>query len=188
MTNKMIWETLSTEYIVRHKYFVARQDVCRMQNGKIIEPYFVVELPPTATALALTEEGKVVLVKQYRHPIGEVIYETPGGFIDQGEDAVTGMKRELLEETGYTFSKVEHLGRLAANPALLTNFTDFFLATGGKKTAGQQLDDNEEIDIVLVSMEELQDMLKRQDIKQSLHVNCIFYGLMKLGLFGLSSR
>jgi len=185
MTNKMIWETLSSEYIVRHKYFVARQDVCRMQNGKIIDPYFVVELPPTATALALTEEGKVVLVKQYRHPIGEVVYETPGGFIDEGEDAATGMKRELLEETGYAFSKVEHLGRLAANPALLTNFTDFFLATGGKKIAGQQLDDNEEIDIVLVSMEELQDMLKRQEIKQSLHVNCIFYGLMKMGLFKL---
>jgi len=152
-----------------------------MQDGKIIDPYFVVELPPTATALALTDDGKVVLVKQYRHPIGEVIYETPGGFIDPGEDAVTGMKRELLEETGYTFSQVEHLGKIAANPALLNNFTDLFLATGGRQTAAQQLDHNEEIEIVLVSMDELLDLLKRQEIKQSLHTNCIFYGLMKMG-------
>jgi len=177
----MTWETLSSEYIVHHKYFVARKDRCRMQDGKIIDPYFVVELPPTATALALTDDGKVVLVKQYRHPIGEVIYETPGGFIDPGEDAVTGMKRELLEETGYTFSQVEHLGKIAANPALLNNFTDLFLATGGRQTAAQQLDHNEEIEIVLVSMDELLDLLKRQEIKQSLHTNCIFYGLMKMG-------
>ena len=153
-----------------------------MQDGKIIDPYFVVELPRTATALALTEEGKVLLVKQYRHPIGEVIYETPGGFIDEGEDVETGMKRELLEETGYSFSKIEHLGSVAANPALLNNFTDLFLATGGRQTAGQQLDYNEEIEIVPVSMDELIDLLKRQEIKQSLHTNCIFYGLMKLGL------
>jgi len=181
----MIWETLSSEYIVRHKYFVARKDSCRTSDGKIIDPYFVVELPPTATALALTDDGKVVLVKQYRHPIGEVIYETPGGFIDEGEDAVTGMKRELLEETGYSFSKVEHLGRIAANPALLNNFTDLYLATGGRQTAVQQLDYNEKIEIVLVSMDELLDLLKRQEIKQSLHANCIFYGLMKMGLLKL---
>ncbi|HSC36292.1 MAG TPA: NUDIX hydrolase [Chitinophagaceae bacterium] len=185
MTNNMKWETLSSEYIERYKYFVARKDVCRTQEGKIVDPYFVVELPPTATALALTEDGKVILVKQYRHPIGEVIYETPGGFIDEGEEVITGMKRELMEETGYDFPHVEHLGKIAANPALLNNFTDLFLATGGRKVAAQQLDYNEEIEIVLVSMEELIDMLKRQEIKQSLHTNCIFYGLMKMGLFKL---
>ncbi len=178
----MKWETLSSEYIIRHKYFTARKDVCRMQNGKVIDPYFVVELPTSATALAITTEGKVVLNRQYRHPVGEVLYETPGGFIDEGEDAIAGMKRELLEETGYAFSQVEHLGRIAANPALLNNFTDLFLATGGTKVTGQNLDYNEEIDIVLVSMDELLDLLKRQEIKQALHTGCIFYGLMKMGM------
>ena len=185
MSNNMKWETLSSEYIIRHNYFTARKDICRMQNGKIIDPYFVVELPPSATALAITAEGRVVLNRQYRHPVGEVTYETPGGFIDEGEDAVAGMKRELLEETGYAFSQVEHLGRIAANPALLNNFTDLFLATGGKLVTGQNLDYNEEIEIVLVSMDELLDLLKRQEIKHALHAGCIFYGLMKLGIIKL---
>lgn len=185
MPNNMIWETLSSKYLERHKYFVARKDVCRTHDGRIIDPYYVVELPRTATALALTEEGKVVLVRQYRHPIGEVIYETPGGFVDDGEDVVNGMKRELLEETGYSFSNIEHLGRLAANPALLTNFTDFFLATGGRQVAKQQLDYNEEIEIIVVSMDELLGLLQRQEIKQSLHVNCIYMGLMKMGILKL---
>lgn len=184
----MIWETLSSEYIVRHKYFVARKDTCRTQDGKIIDPYYVVELPRTATALALTEEGKVILVKQYRHPVGEVMYETPGGFVDEGEDVVTGMKRELLEETGYAFSNIEYLGQLAANPALLNNFTGLFLATGGKKIAEQQLDHNEEIEIVIVSIDELLDLLKRRQIKQSLHANCIFYALMKMGYLKIGSQ
>jgi ADP-ribose pyrophosphatase len=177
----MKWKTLSSAYINKHIFFTARRDVCQRNDGIIIDPYYVVELPTSATAVAITEEGKIILVKQYRHPIDEVILETPGGFIDEGEDFVTGMKRELLEETGYTFTSIESLGRVAANPGLLNNFTELYLATGGKKVSGQHLDHNEEIEIVLVTMEELIDLLMTQQIKQSLHVNCIFLALMKLG-------
>jgi 8-oxo-dGTP pyrophosphatase MutT (NUDIX family) len=177
----MKWKTLSSGYINQHVFFTARHDRCIREDGTIIDPYYVVELPTSATALPITEDGKIVLVKQYRHPIEEVIFETPGGFIDKGEDFATGMKRELMEETGYVFTHIEPLGRVAANPGLLNNFTELFLATGGKKISGQQLDHNEEIEIVLVSMEELLDMLMKQEIKQSLHVNCIFYALIKMG-------
>jgi len=177
----MKWKTLSSEYLERHQFFTARKDRCLRNDGTIIDPYYVVELNTSATALPLTEDGKIILVKQYRHPIGEVIYETPGGFIDDGEDFVVGMQRELLEETGYAFSTIEPLGRVAGNPALLNNFTELFLATGGKKISGQQLDHNEEIEIVLVSMDELMQLLMTQQIKQSLHINCIFYALSKLG-------
>jgi len=177
----MKWKTLSSQYISNHIYFTARKDRCQRADGAIIDPYYVVELPTSATALPLTEDGRIVLVKQYRHPIDEVILETPGGFIDKGEDFTTGMKRELLEETGYSFSHIEPLGRVAANPGLLNNYTELFLATGGKKINSQQLDHNEEIEIVLVTIEELIDMLMKQEIKQSLHVNCIFFALLKLG-------
>ena len=122
-----------------------------------------------------------MLVKQYRHPIGEVIFETPGGFIDVGEDAAEGMKRELLEETGYAFSNMEYLGRIAANPGLLNNFTELFLATGGKQITSQSLDHNEEIEILLVTIDEAIDLLMKREIKQSLHANCIFYALIKMG-------
>jgi len=182
----MKWKTLSSTYIERHQFFTARKDRCLRDDGTIIDPYFVVELNITATALPITEEGQVVLVKQYRHPVGEVIYETPGGFIDDGEDPARGMQRELLEETGYSFSHMESLGRIAGNPALLNNYTELFLATGGKKVTGQQLDHNEEIEVVLVSMEELLHLLMTQQIKQSLHANCIFYALLKMGKLGIN--
>ena len=182
----MKWKTLSSEYLERHPFFTARKDRCLRDDGTIIDPYYVVELNTTATALPVTEDGQIILVKQYRHPIGEVIYETPGGFIDEGEDITAGMQRELMEETGYAFTAIESLGKVAGNPALLNNYTELFLATGGKKISGQQLDHNEEIEIVLVSMEELVQLLVTRQIKQSLHLNCIFYALMKMGKLEIS--
>lgn len=180
------WKTLSSEYINKHIYFTARRDRCERQDGVIVDPYFVVELPTAATAFALTNENKVVLVKQFRHPINEVSLETPGGFVDEGEDFATAMKRELLEETGYEFTAVEYLGKFAANPGVLNNYTEMFFASGGTKIAKQQLDDNEEIEIVELTIEEVIDQLLQQRIVQAVHVNCIFFALLKLGRLKIS--
>jgi ADP-ribose pyrophosphatase len=186
MNDALKWKVLSIEYLTKYIYFTSRKDRCQRIDGTIIEDYFVVELPTSACALAITENEKVILLKQYRHPIGEVIYEIPGGFVDEGEDFITGMKRELMEETGYDFSLIDHLGKIAANPGVLNNYTELFLARGGKQTGLQQLDHNEEIEIVLVSMEELIELLVNGAIKQSLHTTCIYRALMKMGRLKLA--
>ena len=122
----MNWKTLSSEYIARFQYFTARKDKCEMPGGKIVESYYVVELPSSACALAITEDGQVIMTKQYRHPINKTILELPGGFVEEGEDLKTAIARELLEETGYEFTQIEHLGKVAANPGILNNYTDLF--------------------------------------------------------------
>jgi 8-oxo-dGTP pyrophosphatase MutT (NUDIX family) len=133
-------------------------------------------------ALSLTEDGKVIMVKQYRHALGEVCLEIPGGCVDDtdksNEEAVA---RELLEETGYTFSAFEYLGKISPNPSTNSNLLHMYLATGGKKTAEQSLDHNEEIEVVILEMEELIELLRQNKIMQAMHVSCIFYGLNKLG-------
>jgi ADP-ribose pyrophosphatase len=177
----MNWKTLSSEYISKHRYFTARKDKCVTPNGKIIEEYYVVEMPKSACALAITEEGEALMVKQYRYPIEEILLELPGGFIDGSESPETGMARELLEETGYEFEKIQQVGLIAANPGVLNNYTALFLATGGKKTGQQQLDPNEEIEVLTLPLEELKVLFLENKIRQSMHANCIFYGLRKLG-------
>ena len=176
----MHWKKLSSEYISNHQYFTARKDVCEMPNGTIVPAYSVVEMPESVCALERTENNEVILVKQYRHPVEASILELPGGFVDKGETAETAVTRELQEETGYQFSNFYCLGRTAANPGVLNNFTTLYLATGGKKVSEQQLDFNEEIEIKLFPLEEVRTMLMNNEIVQAMHSTCMFYGFEKL--------
>ena len=148
----MKWKILSSEYIVKYPFFTARKDKCVTPEGKIIEQYYVVELPTTACALALNEDGEAIMVKQYRHPVAKEILELPGGFIDNNETPEIAMRRELMEETGYEFSSVEQVGMIAANPGVLNNYTALFLARGGRRTGAQSLDHNEDIDLVTIAL------------------------------------
>lgn len=175
------WKILSSEYICRHQYFTARKDRCETPEGKIIEAYYVVELPTTACAVALTEEGEVLMVRQYRHPIKETLIEIPGGFLDKNESPEIAMKRELLEETGYEFSSVVKVGIIAANPGVLDNYTYLFLATGGRKTSEQKLDDTEELEVEKISVQELKKLFLDNKIVQATHNSCVFYALRELG-------
>ena len=177
----MNWKLLSSEYISRHKYFTARRDRCEMFNGQIVDPYFVVELPPSVCALAITEDNQAVMVKQYRHPIEKTILELPGGFIDEGEDPAKAIARELMEETGYAFSSFVYLGKVSANPGVLNGYTHLFLARGGKKVSTQHLDANEEIEIIVMPLEKVKELLHKNEIVQALHTCCLFYAFRELG-------
>lgn len=177
----MNWKILSSEYLFRDLWFKVRKDRCITPGGKIVDPYYVYEFPQWVTALALTEDNKVIMETQYRHGLGETGIEIPGGCVDDEDvDYEAAIRRELLEETGYTFETVEPLGITSANPSTNSNLMHMFLARGGKKTSHQQLDPNEEINVELLTIEELKELLRSNKIVQSMHVTCILYGLERL--------
>ena len=178
----MKWKILSSEYLFKEEWFTVRKDKCETTEGKVVDPYYVFEFPTWATALALTEDDKVILVRQYRHALEEVCLELPGGCVDESDKTLQdAIARELLEETGYAFGHFDYLGKTSPNPSTNNNWMHMFLATGGKKIADQQLDHNEEIEVELYTVNELKKLLEENTIIQSMHVTCILYGLKKIG-------
>ena len=170
----MPFTILTKEYISKHQYFTARKDSYQTPTGKIVDPYFVVELPECVLAVAITKENEVLLIEQYRHPIQQQSIEFPGGFIDKNETPQTAIIRELQEETGYSFAGYHYLGKTYSNPGVLTNATHLFVATGGVKTTEQSLDANEEINIMLKSLEEVKLMMHNHQFKQCMHELCLY--------------
>ena len=176
------WKKLSSRYLIKEKWATLRVDTCKMPDGTLIDDYYVLEYPDWVNAVALTREGEAIIIQQYRHAAGEVITELPGGCIDPGESPEEAVKRELLEETGYEFDKIEFLVSLYANPATGNNKTWSYLATGGKKVKEQHLDGREEIIVELVSIKGLKELLLNNKFGQALHASAIFYALEKTKL------
>lgn len=176
------WRVIESEYLFNDLWFKVRKDKCESPSGMVIEKYYVYEFPEWVTAVALTEDNKVVMVRQYRHAVGEVCIELPGGCVDDTDkNFEESVARELLEETGYSFSSYEYLGKISANPSTNNNRMHMFLAKGGKKVAEQHLDGSEEIEVELYTLDELKQLLKEKKILQSMHAACIMYALEKLG-------
>jgi 8-oxo-dGTP pyrophosphatase MutT (NUDIX family) len=175
------WKKISSEYISKDLWGTVRKDVCQTNDGKIINPYFVYEFPTWVTAVAVTEEGKFIIERQYRYALDQTCYEIPGGCVDSSDSSLeTAIARELMEETGYRFEKYDYLGKTSSNPSTNNNWMHMWLATGGRYERKQMLDHNEEIELYLFSMAEVKQLLAENRIIQSMHVTALYYALAKM--------
>lgn len=101
----------------------------------------VVEHPGAAAIVALDEEGRVILVSQYRYTVGETLWEIPAGRIDRGEDPLTCARRELEEETGYRAESWEEMATFYSSPGFTTEQMHVFLARGLSHVGARQEED-----------------------------------------------
>lgn len=104
------WKLLKSEWALNEKWYKVRRDTVEIKPGKIIDDYYISILPEVVMIIGVTPDGKVPLIKQYKHGVGDIIIELPAGLIDEGEDPLLAAKREFQEEAGYTSTQWESLG------------------------------------------------------------------------------
>jgi ADP-ribose pyrophosphatase len=175
------WKVLSSKYVFSDRWFKARADSCVFPDGRIIEPYYVVELPDWCNTIVVTKEERIILVRQYRYPVDQTTFELPGGVIEKNEKPMEAAKREMEEETGYTSDDIEFLLQVAPNPAINNNTAYFFLARNAVPTASDNFDAFEDIDVVSFSKEEIWQLLQDNKIQHGVQVGPLYAALVKLG-------
>ena len=143
-------------------FLTVRRDDVRLPDGKTATREFVVH-PGAVVVVPLQDDGRLLLIRQFRYPIGRVLLEFPAGKIDAGEDTLVCGRRELLEETGASGGEWAHAGTLHNACAYSTEHIEIWFARG--LLAGpQKLDDGEFIELVSMSETELDAAAGRGEI------------------------
>lgn len=163
------WTVLSSEYLHKEPWLTVRKDHLVLPNGNHIPDYYVLEYPDWVNTIAITREGQFVLVRQYRHALGETAYELCAGVCER-EDAspLISAQRELLEETGYGNGEWHEYMCLSANASTVANLTHCFLATGVEKVCEPHPEATESLTVHLLSLEEVKELLRQGAVRQSL--------------------
>ena len=180
MASEAGWERLASERLLETPYFSVRSDRLRLPNGSVKDPYYVVERPDAAIIFPLTAGGEVVLVRQYRPPLGRMELGLPAGLVERGEEPEKAARRELLEETGHAGGEWEPLGALASSPSLKDNHAHLFLARGVEETAAPDPDEHELVEVVKAPLGELSLLVRSGEIVSSSGVAAIMLALDRL--------
>ncbi|HJV19245.1 MAG TPA: NUDIX hydrolase [Sediminibacterium sp.] len=181
MSDQRKWKLVQSEQLVKDRWADVRKNVYEKPDGSLIAPFYVYGFPDYATALAITREGKVIVEKVYRPGLDVLALELPGGCVDESDPSLeAAMQRELLEETGYRFDRVEYLGAVSPNPTTNTNVMRMFLATGGEFDPRAELDADEDITVELLEWDDFIEQFRTNQFVQSMQTCTILYALMKL--------
>jgi len=159
------WETIESKEIFAAppwiKLFVEQ---VKLPHGRIIDDYHQIQLGDHVAIVAQTEAGKVLMERQYKHGVGKVSLILPGGLIEGEEHPLEAAKRELLEETGYATEQWESLGNFVANANYGCGKIHLFVARNIKQVAEPDSGDLEEMQLVLMSPDELVDAIRQGEL------------------------
>lgn len=153
----------------------------RLPGGRVVDDYHRIGLPDCIIVYAETDDGKVVVERQYKHGPGSVGLSLPAGAIDAGEDPLACAQRELLEETGYEARDWKLAGRYAVNGNYGCGFAYMYLASGAKRVATPESGDLEHIEIELLDREQLRASVYNGEVHLLAAVTGILLGLAKHG-------
>jgi ADP-ribose pyrophosphatase len=144
------------------KFLTLKQDIVRLPDGRNASREYLIH-PGAVMMIPLFDDGNVLMERQFRYPVGEVMLEFPAGKLDPEEGALVCGQRELLEETGYTATRWDYLTRIHPVISYSTEFLDLFLARD--LTAGEsKLDDGEFLETFITPVGQVIDWVRQGKI------------------------
>ena len=169
------WEIVKTEPLGSNRVFSTRKDTSVSPITGQEHEFFVIEAPDWVNIVAVTDEGEVLLIRQYRHGTGVETIEIPGGVIDPGETPLEAARRELLEETGYISDDWTCIGEVVPNPAIQNNTCYTFLASSARRREEPSFDTTEYIVTLSVPVEDIPGIVSKKLITHSLVISAFYW-------------
>lgn len=169
------WRKKTSERLAQYPVFNLRRDIVTSPRTGIDLSAYILETRNWVNIIPLTADNQVVMVRQYRFASEEITLEIPGGLIDKGDASFAeAARREMREETGYDANQIHELGVCRPNPAILTNLCYMFAAENVEKKYEQRLDDGEDIQVELISLDRIPALIREGQIRHSLVLNAFY--------------
>jgi len=175
-------KTISSKIIYDGRALKLRVDEVLKPNGKTTTRE-IVEHKDCVAVVVLDHKDNVILVKQYRKAVGKHLLEIPAGSIDNGEQAIAAVRRELQEEIGYLPNKIDKLGGFYSTPGFCTEYLHLYLATY-LIPSRLEAEDTEDIKVERVPLSKIPDMIASGEICDAKSIA----GLFRVISLGLRSR
>ncbi|WP_117234101.1 NUDIX hydrolase [Vibrio maerlii] len=161
-----------SKIIHQWKRISLNEDQVTLPTGQTIT-HTTIHHPGAAVILPILEDGRLVLVRQFRPSLNKWILELPAGTIEENELPLACAKRELKEETGYECEKFIDLGQLTPLAGFCDEIQHLFIATDVKQVCGLNCDDDEIIEIQLLTVDELENLIKTNQISDTKTIACL---------------
>lgn len=182
MRRERAWEVLSSEVVLESPWYRLRRDACRLPDGSVVESYYVREHAGFSVTFAITPDRNVVFTRQYKHGIGEIVFELPAGMQEPGEDALACARRELEEETGFIAERFEPVAEFWTDPTSSTGRFSLFIAHDAKPEGSTRPEATEQLDTVLVPLVQVLDQVRQRHVRAQSQVAAIYAALDHLNL------
>jgi ADP-ribose pyrophosphatase len=175
------WTLINEEDVSPSPWFPVLKHTVKLANGNVVDDYYFSPLGDVVQVLALTKNNEVVLVKQYKHALGEILIELPGGMQQKNKSVIQSALNELEEETGIKAkaNNLISLGKIANNPTKLNQVTYGFILFDAEFNAVQKLDSTEDIQVLTIPAPEVLQMALNNDIWVTDSLNFILKAAMK---------
>ncbi|WP_391121595.1 NUDIX hydrolase [Psychrobacillus sp. L3] len=157
-------KTISSDFKYKGRVITLQVDEVLLPNGKTSNRE-IVKHPGAVAVMAITKDKKIILVEQYRKALEQSIIEIPAGKIEPGEPPEATARRELEEETGYTSSNLQYVQSFATSPGFADEIIHLYFAENIEKmTEKADLDEDEFVDLIYVSIQEMESLIENKQI------------------------